>query len=93
MLDIDEIRAKFMQKNSVFQEIFITVVSLTLLSGGVSLHLSSQAPLALEQNRVFEMASNTWQTGIGAVFGLLGAKAIIPSPQKDEEEEDSEDKK
>lgn len=81
MLEMSTAGAKVM-KNSVFQEIFVTVVSLTLLSGGVSLYLASQEQLSPQQSRVFEMASATWQTGIGAVFGLLGGKAISPTERE-----------
>ncbi len=58
-----------------FQQVFFTVVGLTLISGGTSLWLASKEHLSPEQNRVFESSSATWQMGIGAVFGLLGGKA------------------
>ncbi|MDY6938292.1 MAG: hypothetical protein SWY16_11550 [Cyanobacteriota bacterium] len=58
-----------------FQQVFFTVVSITLLSGGTSLWLASKAELSPQQIRVFENCTATWQMGIGAVFGLLGSKA------------------
>ncbi|MFM7427912.1 MAG: hypothetical protein ACKO7W_23420 [Elainella sp.] len=59
----------------VFQQVFFTVVCLTLLSGGGSLWLSSKGNLSPEQTRVFETCNTTWNMGIGAIFGLLGSKA------------------
>ena len=58
------------------QKVFATVVTLTLISGATSLYLSGQSNLTPAQIRVFETAATTWQTGIGAVFGLLGGKGL-----------------
>ncbi|MEM9485411.1 MAG: hypothetical protein AAGA83_17190 [Cyanobacteria bacterium P01_F01_bin.116] len=60
---------------SAFQQVFFTVVFLTLLSGGTSLTLAAQKDLSPHQDRIFESATTTWQMGVGAIFGLLGSKA------------------
>jgi hypothetical protein len=59
-----------------FQQVFLTVVCLTLLSGGTSLWLASKGNLSSQENRVFENCNTTWNMGIGAIFGLLGSKAM-----------------
>jgi hypothetical protein len=67
-----------MQRNNLtpaFQQIFFTVVCLTVLSGGASVCLSTKANLSPQQVRVFETCNTTWNMGIGAIFGLLGSKA------------------
>lgn len=64
------------QKNQSFQLIFSTVVFLTVLSGGVSLWLSTDSELSPQQTRVFETCNTTWNMGIGAIFGLLGSKKL-----------------
>lgn len=66
----------------VSQRVFVTVVSLTLVSGTTSLYLASRENLTPMQIRVFEMASTTWQTGVGAVFGLLGGKTLTKRVNK-----------
>lgn len=58
-----------------FQQVFFTVLFLTLLSGGTSFWMASQTNLSAQQNRIFENLTTTWQMGIGAIFGLLGSKA------------------
>lgn len=60
---------------SAFQQVFFTVVFLTLLSGGTSLTLAAQDNLSDHQARIFESFTTTWQMGVGAIFGLLGSKA------------------
>jgi peptidoglycan/LPS O-acetylase OafA/YrhL len=57
----------------VFQEIFIAVFVLTVLSGGTAFYLAAQPTLSPQQNRIFESATTTWQMGIGAIFALLGS--------------------
>jgi hypothetical protein len=52
--------------------IFVTVLALTLGSGGAALHLASQPTLTEQQNRVFNNASALWTTGTAALIGLLG---------------------
>jgi hypothetical protein len=67
-----------MNKMSVtlaFQQVFSTVLFLTLLSGGVSFWMASQSNLSPHQNRIFENAVTSWQIGMGAIVGLLGGKA------------------
>lgn len=73
-----------------FQQVFFTVVSLTLLSGGTSFWLASQHYLTPQQNRVFESCSTTWQMGIGAIFGLLGSKATDLFHQEEEKEQEEQ---
>ena len=41
----------------------------------ISVWLAGQKTLSPQQIRVFENTTNTWQTGIGVIFGLLGGKA------------------
>ncbi len=63
------------QPPSPFQYIFGTVVCITLLSGVVSLSLSTEDQLSPQQASIFETSKDTWNMGIGAIFGLLGSKA------------------
>jgi hypothetical protein len=74
---------------SAFKLVFFTVVGFTLVSGGTALGLASQEQLTPQQVRVFESCQTTWQTGIGAVVGLLGGKAV--ELLHDEEEKEDED--
>ncbi|NMG10851.1 hypothetical protein [Brasilonema sp. UFV-L1] len=74
-------------KVSAFQLVFSTVLSLTILSGGTSLWLASQPKLSEYQVRVLENSTATWQTGVGAIFGLLGSKATDLLEAEEEEEE------
>ena len=69
-----------------FQQVFFTVVFLTLLSGGTSLTLAAQRDLSPHQDRIFESATTTWQMGVGAIFGLLGSKAADLLPNDNEAE-------
>lgn len=70
-----------------FQQVFFTVVFLTLLSGASSLWLSSKGNLSPEQTRVFETCNTTWNMGIGAIFGLLGSKAADLFDQAEDSDE------
>jgi hypothetical protein len=73
-----------------FLLVFSTVVSLTLVSGSTSLWLSSQPQLSEYQVRTLENFTATWQTGIGAIFGLLGGKAAeLLDTEEDEDDEES----
>jgi hypothetical protein len=69
-----------------FQQVFFTVVCLTLLSGGTSLWLASHDHLSPQETRIFETCNTTWNMGIGAIFGLLGSKAAELFQPKAEEE-------
>ncbi|MEO0970718.1 MAG: hypothetical protein AAFX80_20940, partial [Cyanobacteria bacterium J06639_18] len=69
-----------------FQQVFFTVVCLTLLSGAISLNLASQANLSREQTRIFETCNTTWNMGIGVIFGLLGSKAADLFQSSDDQE-------
>ncbi|PZO35655.1 MAG: hypothetical protein DCF19_23325 [Pseudanabaena frigida] len=64
---------------STFQQIFFTVVALTLLSGAGSIALASQSNLSPQQNDFMKILNTTWSLGVGAVFGLLGG-AEPPKP-------------
>ncbi|KAB8317256.1 hypothetical protein SD81_018210 [Tolypothrix campylonemoides VB511288] len=68
-----------------FKLVFSTVLSLTILSGGTSLWLASQLKLSEYQVRVLENSTATWQTGVGAIFGLLGSKATDLLEAEEEE--------
>ena len=70
-----------------FQQVLLTVVSFTLLSGAASVWLSTNQDLSPQQTRIFETCNTTWNMGIGAIFGLLGSKATDLFQTEDEEEE------
>jgi hypothetical protein len=73
-----------------FLLVFSTVIFLTLGSGSTSLWLSSQPKLSEYQVRSLENFTATWQTGVGAIFGLLGGKATeLLDDGEDEEDEES----
>jgi hypothetical protein len=78
---------KNLKLTPAFQEIFLTVVALTLLSGSGSFWLATKDELSPQQNRVFETCNTTWNMGIGAIFGLLGSKATNILPSNDDEQE------
>ena len=59
----------------IFQEIFLTVVLLTVTSAGTSLYLASQPTLSPQQNLLLESAIKNWQQGDIAIFALLGLKS------------------
>ena len=69
-----------------FQQVFFTVVFLTLLSGGTSFTLADQNDLSPHQERIFESFTTTWQMGVGAIFGLLGSKATDLFQANDDED-------
>ena len=64
--------------SSKFQQVFFTVLFLTLLSGGTSLWLADKENLSEQQIRIFETTTMTWNMGVGVIFGLLGGKATTP---------------
>jgi hypothetical protein len=55
--------------------VFLTVVLLTVLSGLISLSLSSESTLNEHQKRILENSNTTWLMGTGTIFGLLGSCA------------------
>ncbi len=71
---------------SAFEQVFFIVLFLTMLSGGTSVWLASQPNLSEYQIRVLENSTATWQTGIGAIFGLLGSKATNLLEAKEDED-------
>ncbi len=60
-----------------FQQVFLTVLFLTLVSGITSLYIAQNKTLSEEQKRIFETTTITWNIGVGTIFGLLGGKATI----------------
>jgi hypothetical protein len=64
------------RNKSVFQQVFFTVFMLTLVSGGTSFWLASYPNLSPQQNRIFEIATITWQVGMNTIFGLLGSNTL-----------------
>ncbi|MBD2033885.1 hypothetical protein H6F76_02305 [Leptolyngbya sp. FACHB-321] len=72
----------------VFQEIFIAVFALTILSGGTAFYLAAQSTLSPQQNRVFESAISNCQMGFGAIFALLGSKSTNLFRSQTEPDED-----
>lgn len=83
-----------MNVTPAFQQVFFTVLFLTLSSGGVSYSMASQPNLSPNQNRIFENAMATWQMGVGAIVGLLGGKAtdlLHTKPDETEPDEDEDD--
>jgi hypothetical protein len=75
-------------KIPAFQQVLLTVVFLTTLSGGAAINLSSQPNLTEAQKQVLGTCTATWQTGIGAIFGLLSSKATETAPSKSESDDD-----
>jgi hypothetical protein len=73
--------------NATFRLVFLTVTGITVFSGITCLGLAAQQNLTPQQLRVFETAQVTWQTGTGALLGLLGGKAgaLFESNQEDED--------
>jgi hypothetical protein len=75
--------------SSPFLLVFLTVLSITLLSGGTSLWLASKPRLSEYQVRNLEDSRATWQMGIGCIFGLLGSKAtdLLESEENEDHQE------
>jgi len=74
---------------NVFQQVFLTVVFLTAISGCTAFSLASYSTLSPQQARIFESSTTTWQMGVGAIFGLLGSKStdLFRSQNKTDEDE------
>ena len=66
---------KTVKTNRAFKLVFSATLIITVLSGGTSVWLASQEKLTESQQRILENYMATWQTGCGAIFGLLGSKA------------------
>jgi hypothetical protein len=59
-----------------FKLVFLSVVSLTVLSGFGATAMAFAADGAhVNQQAVFDTMNTTWKLGLGAIFGLLGGKA------------------
>lgn len=77
-------------KLPAFQQVLLTVLFLTTLSGGAAIGLSSQPNLTEAQKQVLGTCTATWQTGIGAIFGLLSSKATETQQPQSEDDNDKE---
>ncbi len=60
---------------SKFQQVFFTVILLTVLSGGTSLWLAGKENPSEQQTQLFETTTMTWKMGVQVIFGLLVGKA------------------
>ena len=61
-------------REQIFVLAFLAVLSLTVLSLGVSILLSFQGQLNPQQVSLFETCSTTWKLGFGGMLGLIGGK-------------------
>jgi hypothetical protein len=59
-----------------FKLVFISVLSLTILSLLVSLILVLYGRDTEDSKRLIESCSTTWKLGFGAIVGLIGGKAL-----------------
>ena len=75
------------QSPSRFQYVFATVIFFTSLSGGVSFWISTVERPSSQQVRIFETCNSTWNMGVGAIFGLLGSKAVQDNDDDDDDNE------
>jgi hypothetical protein len=73
---------------NAFQEVFLTVVLLTLLSGGASVYLSSQQALSTQQQHLCISLMTTFQMGFKSMIELLGRKPNDPFRLKSKADED-----
>lgn len=71
-----------------FQQVFVSVICFTLLSGGVCVSLGTKDSLSSQQVRIFESCNTTWNMGVGAIFGLLGSKASDLFGPDDEDDDE-----
>ena len=62
-----------------FQQLFLSVLFLTLLSGGTSLCLVSQEKISEQKSRILEIANTTWEVGLGAIFELAIITVVAQS--------------
>ncbi len=68
---------------SKFQQVFSSVLLLTLISGGISLWLAGKENPSEQQKPIFETTTMTWNMGVGVIFGLLEGKATALNQNKD----------
>ena len=60
-----------------FKLVFLTLVGLTVLCGVATIALAFWVdPARASLGTAFEAMSSGWKLGLGAVFGLLGGKAV-----------------
>lgn len=59
---------------SPFNLIFLTVLPLTLTSGGTALHLAGQPTLTQPQARILDSALAMWTMGTTTLIGLLSSQ-------------------
>jgi hypothetical protein len=74
--------------SNTFNLIFGTVVGFTVISGMTAVGIASQPQLTSQQEQVFETCKTTWQTGIGAVVGLMGSNLLQEKKGKQDKEGD-----
>ncbi|MBD2461167.1 hypothetical protein H6G89_08935 [Oscillatoria sp. FACHB-1407] len=74
-------------KSSTFNLVFLTVVSITLLSGGTALWLAGQVNPTDPQKGMLDTTQNTWLMGTGAIFGLLGGRSSSESTKPELEDQ------
>jgi len=61
----------------IFKLIFLSVMSLTVLSLAVNVYLLFSFPTPSEEaKRLIETCSTTWKLGFGAILGLIGGKTF-----------------
>jgi len=76
-------------KYSTFNLVFLTVVGITLVSGGTALCLASQSTPTDPQKEMLETTQNTWLMGTGSIFGLLGGRSSSTKSNEPESEDQS----
>lgn len=59
-----------------FKWVFLSVITLTLLSLAVSVYLVNSMNASEDARRLIETCSTTYKLGFGAIVGLVGGKAI-----------------
>ncbi|MEO0988308.1 MAG: hypothetical protein AAFY20_22630 [Cyanobacteria bacterium J06639_14] len=77
---------KLSQSPSPFKLIFIAVLSLTLTSGGMAVHLASQPTLTESQERVLNSAIAMWTMGTSTMIGLLSHNRPAASDNEDDDQ-------
>lgn len=60
---------------SPFNLIFMSVLALTLGSGGTAVHLGQRSTLTEPQERIFDSAITMWTMGTTTLIGLLSSRS------------------